>query len=80
VLPAHVKRLGHPGQAALEPRELKILGQLGILCRYGEVHLDEEPPVGALPVLLAGQDVRGMLDEEGWTPRTRFPAGPGRKA
>jgi hypothetical protein len=32
-LPGHVKRLGHPGEATLEPRELKILGQLGILCR-----------------------------------------------
>ena len=57
-LPGHVERLGHPGKAALE------VGQRPARRRQAEVHPHEEPAVRALPVLLAGQDVRRMLDEE----------------
>jgi hypothetical protein len=57
-LPRHVKGLGDPGEAALQ------LGQRPAGRRQAEVHPHEEPAVRALPVLLAGQDVRRLLDQE----------------
>jgi hypothetical protein len=42
----HAKRLGHRRWATLER---KIPGQLGILCRHGEMRLHEEPHVRASP-------------------------------